>query len=84
MKQQLQNLLMSYKLPHGNAYLLLYAETLSANVPLEKRAMIQEKRRLRRDWQLSLHPQDKTALNKATVELKEAIKTVNKLTMQAK
>lgn len=54
------------------------------NVPLEIKIMIQEKRRLRRVWQLSRHPQDKTVLNKAIVELKEAIKNANDLTMQAK
>lgn len=54
------------------------------NVPMGIRSMIQEKRRLRRVWQLSRHPQDKTAPNKAIVVLKEALKNANDLTMQAK
>lgn len=55
------------------------------NVPLEIKIMIQEKRRLRRVWQLSRHPQDKAALNRAITDLnKKAIRTANDLTLQAK
>lgn len=54
------------------------------NYPLEIRAQIMEKRRLRRVWQLSRHPSDKTKLNKAILELKESLKIADENTLQTK
>lgn len=40
----------------------------------EIRALIKHKRRLRKKWQTTRNPRDKTALNKATTEVKEKLK----------
>ncbi|KOB69463.1 Uncharacterized protein OBRU01_15043 [Operophtera brumata] len=50
-------------------------------VPLEIRSKIQEKRRLRRVWQCGRHNEDKKALNKAIVELKENINNAKNATL---
>lgn len=47
------------------------------NLPLEIRNKIQEKRRLRRVWHNSRNSSDKTAFNKAIVELRVMIKNAN-------
>lgn len=52
------------------------------SVPHEIKAKIQEKRRLRRTWHCSRHANDKKALNKAIVELKELISDAKNATMQ--
>ncbi|KOB70597.1 Uncharacterized protein OBRU01_15674 [Operophtera brumata] len=52
------------------------------NVPWEIRKRIQEKRRLRRVWHTSRCPSDKTALNKAMLELKTMIKDTEDESMQ--
>jgi hypothetical protein len=44
-------------------------------VPLTIREKLSEKRRLRKIWQQTRHPLDKTALNKATKELKSLLAT---------
>ncbi|KOB73728.1 Uncharacterized protein OBRU01_10223 [Operophtera brumata] len=50
-------------------------------VPLEIRSKIQEKRRLRRVWHCGRHNEDKKALNKAIVELKELINNAKNATL---
>lgn len=51
-------------------------ESNGTNYPREIMEGIAEKRRLRRVWQLSRHPADKTAFNKAAKDLKEVIREV--------
>ncbi|XP_045453923.1 fatty acid synthase-like [Melitaea cinxia] len=48
----------------------LCTESFSPTLPMVIRHKIEEKRRLRRVWQLSRHPSDKSALNRAIKELK--------------
>ncbi|CAG9138207.1 unnamed protein product, partial [Plutella xylostella] len=52
------------------------------NLPLEAREMILEKRRLRRKWHNSRHPEDKKALNKAAAELKKFLAEAENDTLQ--
>ncbi|CAG9122199.1 unnamed protein product [Plutella xylostella] len=52
------------------------------NLPLEAREMILEKRRLRRKWHSSRHPEDKKALNKAAAELKKFLAEAENDTLQ--
>lgn len=54
------------------------------SVPYEIRSKIGEKRRLRRIWHTSRSRADKTALNKAIVELKELIKNIKNENLQNK
>lgn len=51
-------------------------------VPQEIRAKILEKRKLRRIWQTSRHPADKSKLNKAIVELKQIIQNCSNELLQ--
>lgn len=58
------------------------AKTSNQNcLPLEIRAKIKEKRRLRRVWHCSRHPKDKEVLNKAIAELKELINDAKNATL---
>lgn len=52
-------------------------------VPQEIRQLILEKRRLRRVWHTSRHPDDKKALNKAARELKSTLKEIESATTKA-
>lgn len=50
--------------------------------PREVKEKVLEKRRLRRVWQTSRHPQDKTSFNRACKELKELIQNIKNETFQ--
>ncbi|CAG9124649.1 unnamed protein product [Plutella xylostella] len=54
------------------------------NIPFEIRRKIGEKRKLRRQWQLSRSSQDKTNLNRAARELKEIIEENQNATFKDK
>lgn len=51
-------------------------------IPWDIKNKILEKRRLRRVWHASQHPEDKTTFNKATSELKNMIKADKDATLQ--
>lgn len=53
------------------------------NLPLEVKIKVLEKRRLRRVWHNSRHPQDKTAFNKAAAELKQYLSDIENDTIQS-
>ena len=59
-------------------------KNITRNIPLEIRHKIQEKRRLRKAWHNSRSSIDKTAFNKAIVELKTMIKDANNETIDKK
>lgn len=59
-------------------------QNASPSIPLEIRAQIKEKRRLRRVWHQSRHPADKTALNRAIKVLREQLQTVANETLRRK
>ncbi|CAH2103967.1 unnamed protein product [Euphydryas editha] len=52
-------------------------------VPSEIKHQIMEKRRLRRVWHTSRHPEDKSALNKAIKDLKNTISKLNNASMES-
>ena len=53
---------------------LSYMRSYNNTPTTELKLQIEEKRRLRSKWHTSRHPSDKTAFNKACLELKKAIK----------
>lgn len=55
---------------------ILHARVAGNNYPKEIRQLIMEKRKLRRKWQLSRDPEDKTRLNNATQHLKREIRKI--------
>lgn len=57
---------------------------VSTNQPFQIKQQILEKRRLRRVWHLTRHPMDKTALNKASANLKAEIRRTLEETLQSK
>ncbi|CAG9137105.1 unnamed protein product [Plutella xylostella] len=54
------------------------------NIPQEVRKKVLEKRRLRRQWQISRHPEHKKAFNKAAAELKDFLVEIENDTLQQK
>lgn len=54
------------------------------NIPLQIRNTLAKKRRLRRVWQLSRHPEDRRRYNKAARDLKELINEIENRTFQQK
>lgn len=52
---------------------VLTHKTAGVNYPMEIRNLVKEKRRLRRRWQQSRDPTDKTILNRKSQQLKREI-----------
>lgn len=57
-------------------------KTQKYNYPLEVRRRVEEKRSLRRKWQLSRHPDDKSKFNRAKHQLKQFIEEIKNKTLQ--
>ena len=58
-------------------------KTVGINYPVEVRNLVREKRRLRRKWQQSRDPTDKTSLNNETQQLKREIQKLKEESMSA-